>query len=138
VTTEVPAAENFYSHALERIQRLMIILGVAGFATGWMVFGWRKALGFALGGAIAYVNFRWLEQVVAGIADLTIQSGTPASSRGVVHRFLLRYFLMAIVAFVILTVSRESLFGLFAGLLLPVAAILCEAVYEAYRVVSGQ
>jgi hypothetical protein len=138
VTTEVPAAEDFYSHALERIQRLMIILGVAAFATGWMVFGWRKALGFALGGAIAYVNFRWLEQVVAGIADLTIQSGTPASSRGVVHRFLLRYFLMAIVAFVILTVSRESLYGLFAGLLLPVAAILCEAVYEAYKVVSAQ
>jgi hypothetical protein len=138
VTTEVPGAEDFYSHALERIQRLMIILGVAGFATGWMGVGWRKALGFALGGAIAYVNFRWLEQVVAGIADLTIQSGTPASSRGVVHRFLLRYFLMAIVAFVILTVSRESLYGLFAGLLLPVAAILCEAVYEAYKVVSGQ
>jgi hypothetical protein len=138
VTTEVPGAEDFYSHALERIQRLMIILGVAGFATAWMGFGWRKALGFALGGAIAYVNFRWLEQVVAGIADLTIQSGTPASSRGVVHRFLLRYFLMAIVAFVILTASRESLYGLFAGLLLPVAAILCEAVYEAYKVVSGQ
>jgi hypothetical protein len=42
---------------------------------------------------------------------------------------------MAIVAFVILTVSRESLYGLFAGLFLPVAAILCEAVYEAYAAV---
>jgi hypothetical protein len=50
----------------------------------------------------------------------------------VVHRFLLRYFLMAIIAFVILTVSRKSLYGLFAGLFLPVAAILCEAVYEGY------
>jgi len=110
----------------------MVVIGVAALATGWVFFGWRKALGFALGASIAYVNFRWLEQVVAGIADLTIQSGTPASSRGVVHRFLLRYFLMAIIAFVILTLSRESLYGLFAGLLLPVAAILCEAVYEGY------
>jgi hypothetical protein len=42
---------------------------------------------------------------------------------------------MAIVAFVILTVSRESLYGLFAGLFLPVAAILCEAAYEAYAAV---
>jgi hypothetical protein len=42
---------------------------------------------------------------------------------------------MALVAFAILTVSRESLYGLFAGLFLPVAAILCEAVYEGYKVV---
>jgi len=46
---------------------------------------------------------------------------------------------MALVAFAILTVSRESLYGLFAGLFLPAAAILCEAAYEAYKVaVSGQ
>jgi ATP synthase I chain len=126
------AADDFYSRALERIQRLMIILGVAALATAWTFWGLRIAIGFALGATIAYLNFRWLEQVVSGIADLTIQSGTPASNRGVVHRFLLRYFLMAIVAFVILTVSRESLYGLFAGLLLPVAAILCEAAYEAF------
>jgi ATP synthase I chain len=110
----------------------MIVIAVAGLVTGWVFFGARMALGLALGASVAYVNFRWLEQVIAGIADLTIQSGTPASGRGVVHRFLLRYFLMAIIAFVILTVSRESLYGLFAGLLLPVAAILCEAVYEGY------
>jgi uncharacterized membrane protein len=92
-------------------------------------------VGFALGATIAYLNFHWLKKVVAGLAELTIGSGTPAPSRGVVHRFLLRYFLMAMVAFVILTVSRESLYGLFAGLFLPVAAILCEAAYEAYAAV---
>lgn len=116
----------------------MIVIGLAGLITGWAFFGWRIGVGFALGGGISYLNFHWLKKVVAGIADLTVQSGTPASSRGVVHRFLLRYFLMAIVAFVILTVSRESLYGLFAGLFLPVAAILCEAAYETYRVVVGQ
>jgi hypothetical protein len=67
---------------------------------------------------------------------LTIQSGTPASSRGVVHRFILRYFLMAFIAFAILTVSRESLYGLFAGLFLPVGAILCEAGYETYKALT--
>ena len=130
--------DAFYSHVLERIQRTMIVIGVAALLTAWGYFGWRIGLGVALGGSIAYLNFHWLKKVVAGIADLTIESGSPASSRGVVHRFLLRYFLMALVAFAILTVSRESLYGLFAGLFLPVAAILCEAVYEAYKVVSGQ
>jgi hypothetical protein len=114
------------------------VLGTAALITACIFFGWRIGLGFALGATIAYLNFHWLKKVVAGLAELTIGSGTPVSSRGVVHRFLLRYFLMAIIAFVILTVSRESLYGLFAGLFLPVAAILCEAGYEVIRVISGQ
>ncbi len=111
---------------------MMILIGLASLATSWVYFGWRIGLGFGLGASIAYLNFHWLKKVVAGIAELTIQSGSPASSGGIVHRFLLRYFLMGLVAFAILTVSRESLYGLFAGLFLPIAAILCEAVYEAY------
>jgi hypothetical protein len=116
----------------------MIVIGMAALVTVWVYFGWRIGMGFALGGCVAYVNFYWLKKVVAGIAELTVQNGNPASSRGIVHRFLLRYFLMAVVAFVILNVSRESIYGLFAGLFLPVAAILCEAVYETYKVLSGQ
>jgi hypothetical protein len=127
-----PARDDFYSRALERIQKIMLVLGTAALITAYIFFGWRIGMGFALGATIAYQNFHWLKKVVAGLADLTIGSGTPASSRGLVHRFILRYFLMAIVAFVILAVSRESLFGLFAGLFLPVAAILCETAYEAY------
>ena len=128
-------ADDFYGRALERIQRIILVLGAAGWVTATIFFGWRTGVGLALGGVIAYLNFHWLKKVVAGLADLTVQSGTPASNRGVVHRFLLRYFLMAIVAFVILTVSRESMYGLFAGLFLPVAAMLCEAAYELYAAV---
>ena len=130
--------DNSYAQAMERIQRCMTVLGIAVAVTSAAVFGWRIALGFALGAAIAYLNFHWLEKVVSGLADLTVQSGKPASSGGIVHRFLLRYFLMTLIAFVILSVSRESLYGLFAGLFLPVAAILCEAAYEVYKVISGQ
>jgi ATP synthase I chain len=137
MTSQIPpAGDDFYSRALERIQTFMLVLGTAALITACIFFGWRIGMGFALGATIAYLNFHWLKKVVTGLADLTIGSGTPASSRGVVHRFLLRYFLMAIVAFVILTVSRESLYGLFAGLFLPVAAILCETAYEAYAALT--
>ena len=128
----IQTADDFYERVLQRIQSLMIVIGMAGLVTAWTLFGWRIAAGFTLGAAIAFLNFYWLKKVVAGIADLTLQSGTPASGRAVVQRFLFRYFLMAVVAFVILTVSRKSLYGLFAGLFLPVTAMLCEAVYEAY------
>jgi hypothetical protein len=130
-----PASDDFYARSLDRIQTFMLVVGIAALITACIFLGWRIGMGFALGATIAYLNFHWLKKVVAGLAELTIASGTPASSRGVVHRFLLRYFLMAIIAFVILTISRESLYGLFAGLFLPVAAILCEAAYETYAAV---
>lgn len=140
MTQEHPAlVDDVYAHALGRLQRVMVVLGIAGIATAWPYFGWRMGLGFALGSVIACLNFYWLKQIVAAIAERTVQSGVPASSSGIVRRFLLRYFLMALVGFGILTVSRESLYGFFAGLLVPVAAILCEAVYQTYKVmVSGQ
>ena len=54
------------------------------------------------------------------------------SSGGIVLRFLLRYVLMALGAYVIFTVSPASLYGLFGGLFLPVAAIACEGAYEGW------
>ena len=134
-----PHPENdFPSHALERIHKFMLVLGVAALIAGSAAFGLRIGLGFAVGSAVSFLNFYWLKKVVVGVAAATIQSGKPASSRWVVHRFILRYFLMALAAFVILTVSRDSLYGFFAGLFLPVAAMLCEAGYETYKVVSGR
>jgi ATP synthase I chain len=137
VVQDASPTEDWYRRALERIERFMTVVGVVALVIALITFGWRIAVGFALGGLIAYLNFHWLEKAVAKLAEVTVQSGVPASGRGIMHRFLLRYLLLAMVAFVILSVSRESLYGLFAGLFLPVAAMLCEAVYESYKVISG-
>jgi hypothetical protein len=125
-------SEVFYSGALRRISRLMLMLAVVLSAVGWWRYGWRVALGFVCGCAVAYLNFHWLKRVVAALADRATESGHSQSSRGMVLRFLLRYVLMALGAYVIFTVSPASLYGLFAGLFLPVAAIACEAAYEGW------
>ena len=125
-------AEMFYSGAYGRILRFMLVLAlVAALALG-IALGWRVSLGFALGCAIASVNFYWLKRVVSALADRATQSGGRESSRGVVLRFLLRYLLIAVGVYVIFGSSSVSLPGLFAGLFLPVAAIGCEAAYEVY------
>ncbi|MGB0104292.1 MAG: hypothetical protein WBP51_08810, partial [Candidatus Sulfotelmatobacter sp.] len=85
---------------------------------------------------IAYVNFHWLKRVIAGFVDRATGTATSQSGQGIVFRFLLRYFLMALGAYAILTVSPASLNGLLAGLFLPVAAIGCEAVYELYAALA--
>jgi small-conductance mechanosensitive channel len=126
------APEIFYSNALRRIPRWMIALAVIFTAAAWVRFGWRIALGFFVGCAIAYLNFYWLDSVVNALADRATQTGEKQSSGGVVFRFLVRYFLMAAAGYAIFTVSPASLCGLFTGLFLPVAAIACEAFYELY------
>jgi hypothetical protein len=128
--------DSFYSGALTRIPRFMIALGVFIGLGAWLRFGWRIALGFACGCAIAYLNFHWLGRVVSALADRATQSAYKQSSGGSVFRFLVRYFLMAAAAYAIFSVSPASLYGLFAGLFLPVGGIACEAAYELYMALA--
>jgi ATP synthase I chain len=128
----VLAAEQVYSGALDRIRRVMPVLAVVATVACWWRFGWRFALGMACGCAVAYLNFHWLKSGVEALADRIVEGGKPRSGKGIVFRFLLRYVLMGVVAYGILAVSPASLYGLLVGLFLPVAAIACEAAYEAY------
>jgi len=125
-------SEFFYSGALPRISRFMIVLAVLASVAVWPLYGWRVTLGVAFGCAISYLNFHWLKRVLTNLADRLSPTQPRRSSKGIVLRFLLRYFLMGLAAYVIFSVSPASLYGLFAGLFLPVAAIACEAAYEAY------
>jgi hypothetical protein len=132
----VTPADEFYAGALGRISRFMIGLAIILTPASWLRLGWRVALGFACGCAIAYLNFHWLERVVRALADRMSQPGRAPSQKGIVLRFLLRYLLMGLAAYAIFTVSRASLYGLFAGLFLPVAGIACETLYEVYAALA--
>lgn len=131
-----PDPEAFYAGALHRMRRIMIVIALTATLAAAFRFGWRPALGFACGSAVAYLNFHWLKRVVTALADRVTQTGAPKSGKGIVLHFLLRYAVMALAAYAILTVSPASLYGLLAGLFLPVAAIACEAAYETYVAVS--
>jgi ATP synthase I subunit len=124
--------DDFYSGAYARIVRFMLALGIVATIAVLARFGMMVAAGFLLGCAIAFVNFHWLKRVVSALADRATANGERQSSKGVVLRFLLRYFLIALGAYAIFKISRDSLYGLLAGLFLPVGAILMEAVYELY------
>jgi len=129
-------SEAFYAGALERITRWMLLLALASSVACWWRFGWRVALGFVCGCSVAYLNFHWLKRVVTALGERATDSGRPQSGGGMALRFLLRYALMGLGAYVIFTVSPASLYGLFVGLFLPVAAIACEAAYEAWAAVA--
>lgn len=131
-------SEAFYSRALERIRGFMIILGPLLTVVGFWKFGRLAALGFLLGCVIAFLNFQWLKSGVSGLADRVTKTGRRQSGKGIIARFLLRYVLLGLAAYAILTSFPASLRGLFAGLFLPVAAIVCEAAYEVYVGLRGR
>ena len=130
--THSAAADDFYAHALVRIQRCMVVLAISVPILGGLYFGLRTALGLGAGCLVALLNFVWLKRGVEALADRVVGGGKTQSGKGIVARFLLRYVLMAAIAYGIFTVSPASLYGLLFGLSLPVAAIACEAAYEAY------
>jgi hypothetical protein len=128
--------ESFHAGALGRIQRGMIFIGVGFSVVAWAVLGWRLAAGFACGCGIGYANFHLLKRVVGGVVERTVASGHRQSGKGIILRFVLRYFAVACAAYVILTSYPASLRGFLVGLFLPVAAILCEAAYELYMALA--
>ncbi len=124
--------DNFFAGALTRIRNFMLGLGVALTLFCWLEFGVHLAVGFLLGCTISYLNFHWLKSGVSGLADKVTNTGKAQSGKGIIARFLLRYALLGGAAYAILTSFPASLKGLFAGLFLPVGAIVCEAAYELY------
>ena len=127
--------DHFYSGAYARIVRFMVVLGIVAAVAILVGFGVAVAAGFVVGCVIAFVIFHWLKRVISAFADRATATGERQSSSGVVLRFLLRYFLIALAAYAIFRISRDSLYGLLAGLFLPVGAILMEAGYELYAAV---
>ena len=126
------SADVFYAGAMGRIRRFMLAIGVAA-TIGTLVFvGWQVAAGVLIGCGVAWANFVWLKQSVSAVAEKVAQTGRGASGGATVAKFVLRYALIGIAAYVIFLSSRQSLWGFFGGLFVAVAAILCEAAYEAF------
>jgi small-conductance mechanosensitive channel len=130
------ASDTFYTAALTRIRNFMIVLALVFSGAAWWRFGRSPAAGFFLGCVIAYLNFHWLKNGVAHLADRATNSGKAQSGKGIIIRFVLRYILLGVAAYAILTSFPASLPGLFVGLFLPVGAITCEAVYEFYAAIA--
>ncbi|HSM86069.1 MAG TPA: ATP synthase subunit I [Candidatus Limnocylindrales bacterium] len=130
---EIESAEDFYHRTFRRLVLTMAALALLGTPAIWIRWHASQALGFLAGSIVAIVNFYWLRRTVEALGNVFDATGRKPSSARVVARFLLRYVLIALAAYVIFRGSAASLYGLIAGLSLPVGAILIEAVYETYR-----
>jgi ATP synthase I chain len=86
----------------------------------------RQAAGFALGATLAIVNYYWLHQVI----DTLFRTTRASVPKGVLLKFCLRYPLAFAGIYLVYRSRWLSMGAIFAGLFVPVAGALVEAVVQ--------
>jgi uncharacterized membrane protein YvlD (DUF360 family) len=130
------ADEAFYAAAERRIDFLTLGIGAAGAVCAGMLWGGRAGGGLAAGAALSWINFRWMKQGVNALARLsTAQQGVEKVRvpRRVYWKFIGRYALLIVGAYVILRLFRLPLASLMGGLFAVVAAMLLEMIGQLFR-----
>jgi hypothetical protein len=124
--------DSFYAHAIPRMLRTMLVVGVLLLVPVFWLYGWTGAIGVAAGSAISYINFRTLISGVEALGDRIVNRQSKERGWAIVLRFLVRYGLVGIAAYAIFKSSALAFRGFLWGLCLPVAAMMVEAGVEAY------
>jgi hypothetical protein len=132
-----PAVEVFYSGAYQRISRMIVVLAAILFVPLWWRFHWKFGFGFLVGCVAAYLNFSWLKRAVDGIVEKIASGRRAPSGAGLMVRFFGRYIVVALLAYVIFRGSSHALYGFCAGLFVPIAAAMCEGMYEAVTAIRN-
>jgi ATP synthase I chain len=126
------ASERFFSSAVPRMLRAVLVLGmVCTLIAAWR-FGRAVGLGYAAGAITAYLSFRSLHEAVRKLAHRIVDTHRPERGFSLFHGFFLRYLLAGAIAYVIFSSSSQAFRGFLFGLCTPVGAMLLEAGYEAY------
>ncbi len=129
-------SEAFYAAAERRIEYLTAGIGVVAAVAVAIHWGRRPGLGVAAGAALSWINYRWMKQGVNTLAKLsTVQAGAekarvPAS---VYFKFVGRYALLIVVAYVILRGFSLPAASVLAGFFAVVAAVIVELINQLFR-----
>jgi hypothetical protein len=125
---------------LNRALRSVIIALLVGIPIIWIAWGWRSALMFLVGGAIAATGVLEWRQLMAAVLvrlDTPPSGGTPRGKPRPIGPVLFWFFVRLGAAAVVLYVSLRSLDGKVAALLIGIALALVALFIEAIRLFRG-
>jgi ATP synthase I chain len=125
--------EFFGEKAQRRVERLTILLGLAGAIGAFVLRGWPEAAGVALGAGVGWLNFRWLRQFVGWVARISLaQVGEekPKMPRRVFWQMFGRYALLGLVLYAMLLRFYWPVVAFLFGLFALFAAVLLEVLGE--------
>jgi hypothetical protein len=75
---------------------------------------------------------------VDGMVEKIAAGNRAPSGAGLTARFFGRYIVVALLAYVIFRSSGHALYGFCAGLFVPIAAAMCEGMYEAVTAIRNR
>jgi hypothetical protein len=136
-SAEAPAADSFDDGTVPRVLRNIVVIGIFFLIPAFWFYRVTGLVGFAFGGAVSYINFYSLKRGVEGLTDRVVNQQSEEKGGLIVLRFLVRYGLVAGVAYVIFMCSALAFRGFLWGLCLPVAALMAEAVQAGYTAFRG-
>ncbi|MFY9554007.1 MAG: ATP synthase subunit I [Blastocatellia bacterium] len=89
----------------------------------------RFMLGLVLGGALALLNYKWLHSSLRDVVTATNKKAPP----GTMIMFVVRWLIVAGVAWAANQTGYFDAVGILAGLFAPAAAVMIEAAFVAYK-----
>ena len=121
-----------YDRVIPRVLRNILVVSVLLLGPVFWIYRWSGSMGFAFGALVSYVNFRSLTRGVEALADRIVDRNSREKGGWIIFRFMVRYGLVAAVAFAIFKGSSLAFRGFLWGLCVPVAALMVEAAWEGY------
>jgi len=131
----VAANNAYYAAAERRIEYITLGIGAAATLAASFRLGIRFGAGIAAGSILAWLNYRWLKQGVGALASLArAQEGAEKVRvpRSVYFKFMGRYVLLIVAAYVILTRFSVPAASLLLGFGTLVAAVLGEVIWQLF------
>jgi len=128
--------EALYTAAERRIEYFSAGIAALGALIAAIHWGPRVAAAFAVGGFLSWITYRWLKQGVTALTRLSVaQEGAekPRVPASVYVKFIGRYALLLLAAYVILRGFRLPLESFLVGLFTIVAAVLLEMIGQLFR-----
>jgi small-conductance mechanosensitive channel len=128
--------DAFYAAAERRIEYLTVVIGIVAAIAVAIHWGLKSGLGVATGAALSWINFRWMKQGVTTLAMLsTAQEGADKVRvpKKIYFKFLGRYVLLIVGAYVILRGFGLPATSLLAGFGAVVVAMLAEMIGQLFR-----
>ena len=117
-----------------RVRRNIIGLVVLSSVAAVVFADLRFALGMALGGGLALLNYRWLNSSLKEILEV----GSEKTPPGTAIKFITRWLLIAAVAWAGNRTGYFDAVAILAGLFAPAVAIMIEAAYVTIRTMAAK
>jgi hypothetical protein len=128
--------DAFYAAAERRIEYFTLAIGAIASIAAGMFWNLKVGAGVAAGAVLSWIDYRWMKQGIGVLARLsTAQVGAkePRVPASVYLKFLGRYALLIVAAYVILRGFSLPATSFIAGLFAVVAAVLVEMAGQLFR-----